>query len=162
MEEDFDIQAALDDAKFALAETAESIRTTKESARTIFSAASIIIALFGVFQVFSATAPAEKDVVFNCLLIAILLAYVILIGLCLYVLMPMKWINPILPDWDVYSEAYFKKSHRDILKQKLVNTLDVIPKNRKIIKQRTRMVYYSGVCFVAIVLMLSGLVVYIH
>ena len=61
MEEDFDIQAALDDAKICtLAETAESIRTTKESARTILSAASIIIALFGVFQVFSADGASRE------------------------------------------------------------------------------------------------------
>ena len=123
MEKDFDIQAALEEAKLTMADATDSIRTIKDSAKTIFNAASIIIALFGVFQVFSADIPVGKENVFSLLLIIILALYLALIVLCLYVLMPMKWWGPIDANWDEYARAYFDKSHRDVLLMKLSSYL---------------------------------------
>ncbi len=162
MEEDFDIQAALDEAKMTMADAADSIRSIKESAKTIFNAASIIIALFGVFQVFTAEVQAGNVKVFGVMLAIILLAYVILIGLCLYVLMPMKWWGPIDADWDEYAKIYFDKSHRDVLLVKLASYLEIIPMNDRLIVMRKYVVIAAGILFGLIVLLLSALSVILH
>lgn len=157
MESNLDIKTMLEDMQSHIEKQSIGIAAVKDTARSIFGAASLIVALIGALQVFDAPVPdGAFGVVYRIGVVLIMILYPLLIVLCLKTLAPVIFYGPIKPELEILRETYTGKDEREILKQRLVNCLNVIPKNEAAIQKRRKLVNASGVVLVFIVIIMLG------
>lgn len=145
---------AVEEAKAYYRSQEKGIDSIKTTARSIFSAASLVVSLLGALQIFSVKSQTAHPVLF---VIAVLIAthsYVLAIVFSLKVQLPLDFVTPIKMEIGELDKDLVGKSEEDVLKQQLVNYLNAIDGNKKPIAVRRKWVIASAVFFIATVVVL--------
>lgn len=128
----------------------------KKTFRSIFSAASLIVALIGALQIFSVKVIPAYQVYYTALFITSMVLYVFLIIGCIWMLSPIKVKGPTPEDWDVLYEGFSsQKDDIEIYKQLLSNYINAINKSEVIAEKRYRWaLFFLPILPIIVVLML--------
>lgn len=119
----------------------ESIYTgideTKKTFRSLFSAASLIVALLGALQIFSSKVAPGYEIYYYVLVGVSLALYILLIGGCIWMLAPIMVHGTTPENWDMlYDKFASLEDDRDVLKQLISNYISSINKNEIIVQKR--------------------------
>jgi hypothetical protein len=157
MTDNFDLQVSTEEMQAVLKRQYDGMDAIKATARSFFSAASLIIALLGALQIFSARVDPVYQALYPYGIVAALVLYIALVVSCSLALLPVTMKGPIAASWDVLSESLIGKEDRDILEMLLSGLLNAIQLNVPILKRMRLAAVISGALLVLEVCLLVAL-----
>lgn len=129
MNDHLDLQVSIEEMRGVLKQQWDGMDAIKATARSVLSAASLIVALLGALQVLNARVdPAYQDLYHAGILVALGL-YVLLVAGCSTALLPVTMKGPVMASWEVLQQAFSGKEEREILKMRLSGLLNAIALN---------------------------------
>ena len=132
-------EIVLSEMKRRLEGVYKGVDETKKTFRSIFSAASLIVALLGALQIYSSQVASGYEIYFYILLGLSLLLYIILIAGCIWMLKPIDVKAAVPEDWDILYEKYAsQKEDIEIYKQLVSNYIEAIDSSNAIVHKRYR------------------------
>ena len=139
------LEIVLADAEDAYVRQLDSIDKIKTSIRSYLSAASLLLALGGAFQIL--TMPSNPFWLgwhrFGLGLVGVF--YVALITLCAVALFPVSVGGPTALEWDEMTTAYKGLSKIDALRKRLISWLQIIELNKPAVTRMRRLGITIGI-----------------
>jgi hypothetical protein len=132
----YDLETMLNEAKAKLERQFKSISTFRDHAKTIFSASSVIVALFSVLK--TTNIPQERVVIYVVGWVLIALLYISLTIAEIKTIFPKEILGPIEATWKEYEKAFYGKEKEDILLQQITNYLNVIGMNQEVVNKQKK------------------------
>jgi hypothetical protein len=154
MEKNLDIRVCCEEMRTTLYRQLDGIGNIKATTRTIFQAASLVIALIGALQLFTGKVVPEYQLASQIIIFIVFGLYIGLIFLCLSALFPITSFGPIEPKWEVLHEHFIVKSEREIYEMQLSAYLNAINLNKKNVHEVKSKTIWAGRILGAIVLIL--------
>ncbi len=136
MQDNADVKAMLAEVQNKLDRQNESAAVLKNHAQTILSAISIIVTFFAALS--TTRVPPQNALLFLHLEEVIGGVYVLMIGACIYALLPYAVEGPIRADLATYQAAFLGKDEREVTKALIVQYLEAIRLNEARIKTRQK------------------------
>lgn len=146
-----DLTIPFEETKRVLADQLDSIATLKDTLKTIFNATSVIVAIGGSLQALRSGDIVSSEIYFG-IMAATLALFAIVIGICLWGMMPKRFDNPIMMNWETISSAFFGKDDRTVLEKMISQFLVAIDKNKAVIDGMVWKVKAAGVGFTLVVI----------
>lgn len=146
----------IDELKTHLQEQYDSVTVIKSSANSVFSAASLVVAIIGALGLFNVKIEDDYQLAFNLLIgVAITLYVGMIIGL-VWVLQPVTVNGPTKTTWETLWNAYASKEDElNIKRQQISNYLAAIEHNSVVIKRlSTRTKIFSSIFPVILIILL--------
>lgn len=151
-------ELVLSEMKRRLEGVYNGVDETKKTFRSIFSAASLIVALLGALQIFSSQVASGYEIYYYILLGSSLLLYLVLIAGCIWMLKPIDVKAPVPEDWDILYKKYAShKEDIEIYKQLVSNYIGAIDESNVLIHKRYRWKNIFLVLLPIIVALLLGI-----
>lgn len=151
-------ELTFEEMRFRLSEVYGGLAEVRKTVRSVFSAASLIIALIGALQIFSVKVQPAYYLLYSFFVGLTMFLYFLLIVGSIKLLSPTKMKGPIPADLDI---LYYKFiSHEDTLaiyRQLMVQYVDTIKQNEAIVENRYAWAKWVSYLLPAIVLILLGL-----
>ena len=135
----------------------ETIDALRAIARTLLTAASLIFAFIGIFQLTLAPSQGPFVVVHNIILALILVLYVLLIVTTTAVISPAEMKGPIDPTWPEIYKAFFNKTETELLGTRLAAYLNAISLNDELLENRNKLTKRASRILPTIAVLLLGL-----
>lgn len=157
MANNLDLQVAIEEMRIHLQRQNESVQAYKATARSLLSAASLIVALTATLQLFSVKIEPSSINLYNLLIVSAMALYIALIFCCVATLFPIDLKGPIGPDWELLRKVFFNKEDREILKIQLSQLVRVISRNATTLESPSRYVRFASVLLPVVVILLFGL-----
>ncbi len=152
----YGLDVILSEVSAALADMNASIKALKDSAVTIFSSGSLVVAIMGAFQIFDRTVLPQYEVLYKILTFASVALYLPLLGFSLTTILPITIETPIKPQWDELHDAYWDKTKIYIIRKRIISYTNAIERNAKVIKRHKSYVVWSAIWLGLIILCLLG------
>lgn len=143
-------QVAASEAVKAYNDQLESIKSIKDTAKTILSSTSIVFALMSSFQITQVPLNEKSDAFFVVGSITLLL-FALLIWSCIRVLLPKKIIYPLKSDWETYDTAFMGKDEVDVQKMVTNAYLETVTLNDGVIRSMVRKTEFAGYTMIAVI-----------
>ena len=132
-------ELVLSEMKRRLQGVYHGVDETKKTFRSIFSAASLIVALLGALQIYSTQVASGYEIIYYILLGSSLFLYLVLIAGCIWMLKPIDVKAPVPEDWDILYKSYAsQKEDIEIYKQLVSNYIGAIDASNAIVHKRYR------------------------
>lgn len=148
MTNNFDLQVATEEMQAVLNRQYDGMDAIKATARSILSAASLITALLGALQIFSARIDPAYQVLYPYGITMALVLYIALIAGCAVALLPVTMKGPIAPNWKVLSDSFVGKDERAIMEMRLSCLLNAIDLNAPLLRRMRLVTILSGALLV--------------
>lgn len=132
--DNLDYKAMLEEAQSYYNSQIRSFDVLRDHAKTILGVASVLVSIFATFGKLSNSI--SQSGYYGIIIISIVIIYIWLIIKSLVGVIPRRIHYPIFPEYEEYKKAFLGKDEKDIIKQKLSNYLNIIPKNEMIIQER--------------------------
>lgn len=153
----FGYETAANEAIKAYNEQMESLKSIKDTAKTIFSSTSLIVAIISSLQAIR-TSPPTNMTAYAAAGIFVLICFIALIYLCVRVLLPIKLTTPIKPTWEVFAKTFMDKSEKEVHSVTTCAYLDAIEKNEPEILSSVKNTKLAGWAMISVI---AGLIVLI-
>jgi len=157
MTSNLDLRVSLEEMHTYLQHQHGSIEAYKATARSLLSAASLIVALTAALQLFSVKIEPSSIGLYNLFIVSAIVLYVALIACCVGTLFPVTLWGPIEPTWKVLRDAFVGKDDREILKMRLSGLLNAISHNSTALRRPGKLVKIASWLLPFVVVLLFGL-----
>lgn len=130
-------EITVSEMKYRLEEVYKGIDEIKMTFRNVFGAASLIVALMGALQIFSAdVVPEDKDLYYLLISFSIAL-YVLLIAGCIWMISPVKVAGPTPAKWDKLKAGFIDREDKSKIYEQLIkNYINAINESEGKVTQR--------------------------
>lgn len=150
-------QISIEEVQENLTRQYETIGALRAIARTFLTAASLIFAFIGIFQLTLAPSQGPFVIVHNIILVLILVLYVLLVGTCTAVISPAEMKGPIDPTWPEIYKAFLNKAEEELLRTRLAAYLNAISLNDELLDKRNKLTKRASRLLPTIAVLLLGL-----
>lgn len=151
-------RTALEEMQLLLEHQYERLKEAKSTARTILISGSFIVAIIGTLQIFNEKPEPFLQMWYEISIGIAITLYLLLIGFCVWILLPAEIWTPIKGEFEVLYDAFIgKRSEMEILDQQLLQRLIAIEKNEPTIRLKKDLSIAAGVCLALIVVILMGI-----
>lgn len=154
MTDNFDLLVSTEEMQAVLKRQYDGMDAIKATARSILSAASLITALLGAFQIFTARIDPAYQGLYPYGILAALVLYIGLIAGCAMALMPVTMKGPIAANWPELSAQFVGKADREIMKVRLSGLLNAIELNAPLLRKMRWVTVLAGILLVIEVVLL--------
>ena len=150
MESNLDLKTILKQTEREFEWLDDDIEALKTQARSIFSASSTVIPLFGSLKIFSQVSEAVK-VPYTVIIALMLVLYILLVVYSLRILAAGKFYTPIEMEWEILKKAYDGKNEEDLLLMEISANLNAYKNNITLIQLKKKWCKWISWMFPAIV-----------
>lgn len=148
-------EVSLSEMKHLLNETNQGLEEVKKAVRSIFSAASLVIALIGVLQISSVQVIPDYQALYNGVIVTIMISYALLIVGSVFTLLPFRASSPTPPDWNRLKTSFFNQQDNQKIYELLIsNYIRSIDRNAKLVGMRVKLAWVVGALLSLIILLL--------
>ena len=149
------LEMSLEEMKHYHEEVFNGLAEIKKTTRSIFSAASIIIALLGVLQIFTVKVIPEYQAKYNSLIVASMILYGLLITGSVILLFPVKMKGAFPADVKTLKDRLIDVDDElTVYRQLIIDYVDAIHQNEPKVKKRYWLSLVVGILLPIIVALL--------
>ena len=131
----------------------ESVKSLKDTEKTLFSSTSLIFALNGAVQAFNP--PDSLTCTYKITGLLLLLAFAIFIYLSIRVLLPIKLVYPFKATWENFDTYIMEKENdKEVYKIITLAYLEAVEKNEPLLLELRKKIVLSGIFMVIVVCLL--------
>lgn len=153
---DMGLQICVEEMQKAFEREMASFEAVKSMARSVFSAASMIVALLGALQILTVRVVPGWFVVWQVCLGAAMVLYVALIVLCFLAFTPQDVPGPVKVDWQVLMDSFYGEGEKAVL-TRLSSLVDTINANKLVLRRSVFFSRAAGLIFVVLVVLLLSM-----
>jgi len=158
MELDLGRKISIEEAKKNFESNEISAKVVRDISMAIFQSASLIVSIVAALQLFTNIDFVIQNEYQRNLFFSIGTLYLVLLVICIYLLLPIKWFTPFPNDYKKISNMLFDKTDNEVIDQFLVNYYEAIRVNNISMKYKKMGMFAACLLLVVIIALLLFLV----
>ena len=158
MEHDLGRKISIDEAKKNFESNEISAKVVRDISMAIFQSASLIVSIVAAFQLFTNIDFVIQNEYQHNLLFSIGTLYLVLLVICIYLLLPIRWYTPFPNDYEKISNMLFDKTDKEVIDQFLVNYYEAIRVNNISLKYKKMGMFAACLLLVVIIALILYIV----